>query len=103
MLILLTNFMVDIIWGNGSKTLSSSSFALHVTHRKNGNKSDYSDDEQVQIIEADLPGMPHDQKDWNEDILNTCVIDAFLKCEINERDENGLLLAKVSHSGAGGY
>ena len=95
--------MTDIIWGNGSKVLSANSFLLNVTHRKDGNKQDYSDSEKIIITSADLPGLPQNQSDWNEESLKTCVIDAFLKCEVNKRDETGVILAKVSHSGAGGY
>ena len=95
--------MTDIIWGNGSKVLSSNSFVLNVTHRKDGNKHDYSNSERVIIVSADLPGLSHNGSEWNEETLKTCVIDAFLKCEVNERNENGILLGKVSHSGVGGY
>ena len=95
--------MTDIIWGNGSKTLSRNSFVLDVTHRKDGNKNSYSDSEEVLITSADLPGFPHNESEWNEDALKTCVVNAFLKCEIDQRNENGIILAKVSHSGAGGY
>jgi hypothetical protein len=95
--------MTDIIWGNGSKVLSANSFLLYVTHRKDGNKHDYSDSEKIIMTSADLPGLPQNQSDWDEESLKTCVIDAFLKCEVSQRDENGVILAKVSHSGAGGY
>ena len=95
--------MTDIIWGNGSKVLSSNSFVLNVTHRKNGNKHDYSDFEKIIIISANLPGLSYNEREWNEETLKTCVIDAFLKCEVDQRDETGVLLGKVSHSGAGGY
>ena len=95
--------MTDIIWGNGSKVLSSNSFVLNVTHRKDGNKHEYSNSERVVIVSADLPGLSHNESEWNEETLKTCVIDAFLKCEVKERDENGILLGKVSHSGVGGY
>ena len=95
--------MTDIIWGNGSKVLSANSFLLNVTHRKDGNKQDYSDSEKIIMTSADLPGLPQNQSDWDEESLKTCVIDAFLKCEVSQRDENGIILGKVSHSGAGGY
>lgn len=95
--------MTDIIWGNGSKILSRNSFILNVTHRKDGNKNDYSDSEEILITSADLPGLPLNEGDWNENSLQSCVVDAFLKCEVDKRDENGIILAKVSHSGAGGY
>ena len=95
--------MTDIIWGNGSDILSSNSFILKVSHRKNGNKEDYSDIEKIRIVEADIPGLPHATADWSEESLKSCVNDAFLKCEIEQRDDSGILSAKVSHSGAGGY
>ncbi len=95
--------MADIIWGNGSQVLSSNSFILNVTHKKHGNKHDYSESEKITMTSADLPGLPYDESDWNEEALKSCVIDAFLKCEIDKRDESGTILCKVSHSGAGGY
>lgn len=95
--------MTDIIWGNGAEVLSGDSFILNVTHRKNGNKKNYSDSEKIRITSADLPGFPKDQDNWNPDILQSCVKDAFLKCEVDQRDTQGILLAKVSHSGVGGY
>ena len=95
--------MTDIIWGNGSKVLSSDSFILNVTHRKNGNKNDYSDSEKIMILSAELPGLLNDKNKWEPEKLKACVVDAFLKCEIDLRNDEGVLLAKVSHSGAGGY
>ena len=95
--------MTDIIWGNGSDTLSSNSFILKVSHRKNGNKENYSDIEKIRITEADIPGLPHTSEDWSEESLKSCVNDAFLKCEIGRREDSGILSAKVSHSGVGGY
>lgn len=103
MLIKSKQIMTDIIWGTGSKVLSSNSFLLNVTHRKDGNKQDYSDSEKIIMSSSDLPGLPQNQSDWDEKSLRSCVIDAFLKCEVNQRDESGVILAKVSHSGAGGY
>ena len=95
--------MADIIWGNGSQVLSSNSFILNVTHRKDGNRHEYSDSEKIIMTSADLPGLPHDEGNWNEESLKSCVTDAFLKCEIERRDESGTIFGKVSHSGAGGY
>ena len=95
--------MTDIIWGNGSEVLSGDCFVLNVTHRKNGNKENYTDSEKIRITSADLPGFPPDQSDWAPDLLQDCVKDAFLKCEVDQRDAKGVLLAKVSHSGVGGY
>ena len=94
--------MTDIIWGNGAKVLSKDSFVLNITHKKNGNKNQYSDFEKVTISTADLPGLPYERENWNEDSLKSCVINAFLKCEIDKIEE-GRLVVKVSHSGAGGY
>ena len=95
--------MTDIIWGNGTRVLSCDSFVLNVTHRKNGNRNDYSNTEKITMISADLPGLPHNEKDWTEESLKACVVDAFLKCEVDRRDEAGAILGRVSHSGAGGY
>ena len=67
------------------------------------NKQDYSDSEKIIMTSADLPGLPQNKDDWNEESLKNCVIDAFLKCEVDQRDETGVILGKVSHSGAGGY
>jgi hypothetical protein len=36
-----------MIWGNGSSILSDDSFVISVTHRKDGNKKDYSDNEKI--------------------------------------------------------
>ena len=95
--------MSDIIWGNGASVLSNNSFVLNVTHQKNGNSQSYSEKETILITSADLPGLPHNESEWNEESLKTCVIDAFLKCEIDAKDESGMLKARVSHSGVGGY
>ena len=95
--------MTDIIWGNGANVVSNDTFVLNVTHRKNGNSEDYSDIEKIRISEADIPGLPHTRTDWSEESLKSCVNDAFLKCEIEQRDDSGILSAKVSHSGVGGY
>lgn len=95
--------MADVIWGNGSEVLSADSFVLSVTHKKNGNRDDYSESETIVMTSADLPGMPHGRDEWTAESLKACVIGAFLKCEVDKRDGAGAVLAKVSHSGAGGY
>ena len=95
--------MGDVIWGNGSNILSANSFVLNVTHRKNGNGDNYSDTEKITVTSADLPGMPRNRDDWTEESLRTCVVGAFLKCEVERRDESGVIIGKISHSGAGGY
>lgn len=95
--------MKDIIWGNGDKILTENSFVLNLTHRKDGNKDDYQDSEKIRIIDADVPGLAQDKSEWNEETLQVCISGSFLKCEIQERDKSGVLLAKISHSGVGGY
>jgi len=95
--------MVDVIWGNGSDVLTTDSFLLNVTHRKDGNQFHYKDQEKIRIVSADIPGLPLIMDDWNEDLIKKAIIDAFLKCEVDSRDATGVLLAKVSHSGVGGY
>ncbi len=92
--------MSDIIWGNATEILLSNSFRLNVTHKKNGNKQDF---ETIKIISDYLPGLPIAENDWNEESLKICINDAFVKCEITQMDESGIILAKVSHSGAGEY
>ncbi len=94
---------MDIIWGNGASVLSKDSLEINVTHQKDGNKAKYNQVEKVKITEADLPGLSQNQSEWTEESLKTSILDAFLKCEIKSRDESGILLAKVSHSGVGGY
>lgn len=95
--------MTDIIWGNGANVLSNDTFVLNVTHRKNGNNENYSDIEKIKISEADIPGLSHAKADWSKESLKSCVNNAFLKCEIEQREESGIILARVSHSGVGGY
>ncbi|MHA7647784.1 hypothetical protein [Nitrosopumilus sp. S4] len=95
--------MADIIWGNGNQILSNNTFEISITHRKDGNKENYSDTEKIKIIEADVPGLPQNEEERTEEIMKSCLIDAFLKCEIKDRDNSGILLSKVSHSGVGGY
>ncbi|NND87184.1 MAG: hypothetical protein HKM23_07690 [Nitrosopumilus sp.] len=95
--------MSDIIWGNGNQILSNDSFEISVTHRKDGNKDNYSDVEKIRITEADVPGLPQNVAERTEEVMKSCLIDAFLKCEIISRDDSGVLSSKVSHSGVGGY
>ena len=95
--------MTDIIWGNGSEIISKDSFILKVTHQKNGNKNNYSNLEKIKIMSADIPGLPQDDSNWSPEKLKECIFDAFLKCEVSERTNEGQILARVSHSGVGGY
>lgn len=103
MLINFKQIMVDIIWGNGNAVFSSNSFILNVTHRKDGNKSEYKDQEKILIKSADIPGLSNSSDHWDEELLKNSVIGAFLKCEIESRGDDDVLIAKVSHSGVGGY
>ena len=48
--------MTDIIWGNGTKIISTISFEMNVTHRKDGNSDKYNDVEKITISDVDLPG-----------------------------------------------
>ena len=59
--------------------------------------------EKITVTSVDLPGMPRNKDDWTEESLRACVVDAFLKCEVERRDESGTIMGKISHSGAGGY
>lgn len=95
--------MVDIIWGNGNKVLSNDTFEINVTHRKDGNSLNYSDTEKIKITSADIPGLSQNTSEWTKEILERCVKDAFLKCEVQGKDNSGILLSRVSHSGVGGY
>lgn len=95
--------MTDIIWGNGGQVVSSTTFVLNVTHRKDGNKDTYSDTEKIEITTADVPGMPINKAEWTTEILSSFTNNAFLKVEVKLRDASGKIFGKVSHSGVGGY
>ncbi len=95
--------LTDIIWGNGSDVLTSTSFVLNVTHQKDGNEEVYSNTEKIEIIDADVPGLPVNRNDWTPEILSNCTKDAFLKIEVKKRESSGIILGKISHSGVGGY
>jgi len=49
--------MTDIIWGNGQKIISTDSFQINVTHRKDGNYDEYPDSIKIIISGVDLPGL----------------------------------------------
>ena len=95
--------MADIIWGNGNNIISTESFQLDITHRKDGNSEKYNDIEKIIISSVDLPGLPDNKLEWTKENLQNVIVGAFLKCEINSKNPEGDLIAKVSHSGAAGY
>ena len=95
--------MTDIIWGNGEKIISTDSFQINVTHRKDGNSDEYPDSVKIIISGVDLPGLSDNKSDWTVENLQSVIVNAFLKCEINSKTPEGDLIAKVSHSGAAGY
>ncbi|MDC0388228.1 MAG: hypothetical protein DBX08_03635 [Nitrosopumilus sp.] len=95
--------MTDIIWGNGEKIISTDSFQINVTHRKDGNSDEYPDSVKIIISGVDLPGLSDNKSDWTVENLQSVIVNAFLKCEIDSKTPEGDLIAKVSHSGAAGY
>ena len=95
--------MTDIIWGNGQKIISTDSFQINVTHRKDGNSDEYPDSIKIIISGVDLPGLSDNKSDWTVENLQSVIVNAFLKCEIDSKTPEGNLIAKVSHSGAAGY
>ncbi len=95
--------MTDIIWGNGQKIISTDSFQINVTHRKDGNSDEYPDSAKIIISGVDLPGLSDNKSDWTVENLQSVIVNAFLKCEIDSKTPEGDLIAKVSHSGAAGY
>ncbi|MDC0036151.1 hypothetical protein OAI97_01630 [Nitrosopumilus sp.] len=95
--------MTDIIWGNGQKIISTDSFQINVTHRKDGNSDEYPDSVKIIISGVDLPGLSDNKSDWTVENLQSVIVNAFLKCEIDSKTPEGNLIAKVSHSGAAGY
>ena len=95
--------MTDIIWGNGEKIISTDSFQINVTHRKDGNSDEYPDSVKIIISGVDLPGLSDNKSDWTVENLQGVIVNAFLKCEIDSKTPEGNLIAKVSHSGAAGY
>ena len=95
--------MTDIIWGNGEKIISTDSFQINVTHRKDGNSDEYPDSIKIIISGVDLPGLSDNKSDWTVENLQSVIVNAFLKCEIDSKTPEGDLIAKVSHSGAAGY
>lgn len=94
---------MDIIWGNVGKVLSGQIFEINVTHRKDGNKNDYSDIEKIKFSGTDLATLPSDPNQCTKEAIEQSLGGVFVKCEVKERDAEGNLVAFVSHSGQGGY
>ena len=95
--------MTDTVWGNGHSIISTESFQLNITHKKDGNSEKYPDTVKIIISGVDLPGLSDNKSDWTVENLQNVIVDAFLKCEIDSKTDKGDLIAKVSHSGAAGY
>lgn len=93
---------MDVIWGVVQSAVGAARFEIDVTHRKDGNRGQYSDREIILISESDVPGIPRDPQDITPDIINQGLKGQFIKCEIKQKDAQSLH-CKISHSGAGGY
>ena len=94
---------MDIIWGNVGNVISGQLFELNVTHRKDGNKNDYSDIEKIKFSGTDMAMLPSDPNEFSKEMIAQNLGGAFVKCEIKEKGPDGCLVAFVSHSGQGGY
>lgn len=95
--------MTDIIWGNIGNILSGQVFELNLTHRKDGNENDYADLEKIKITKTDIVTLPSNPLECTKEQAEQVLPGLFVKCEIQEKDSEGCLLASVSHSGQGGY
>ena len=95
--------MTDIIWGNVGNALSGQIFELNVTHRKDGNKNDYSDIEKIKLQGSDIVTIPADPNECTKEMIEQNIAGMFVKCEIKEKDADNCLVSFVSHSGQGGY
>ena len=94
---------MDIIWGNVGNVISGQIFELNVTHRKDGNKNDYSDTEKIKFSGTDFVTLPVDPNQCTKDAVEQNLGGIFVKCDVKERDSEGNLIAFVSNSGQGGY
>ena len=95
--------MSDIIWGNVGRIISGQIFELNLTHRKDSNKNSYSNLELIKLQNTDIPTIPLDPAQCTVEILNQYLAGRFIKCEVQERDDNNHLCSNVSLSGQGGY
>ena len=94
---------MDIIWGNVGNVLSGQLFELNVTHKKDGNKGEYSDIEKIVILETDFMSLPADATQSTKEQIEENLAGVFVKCEIKDKEGDGALKSIVSHSGQGGY
>ena len=94
---------MDIIWGNVSEIISPQLLKLQVTHQKNGNKEDYSENENINIKSVDIFSIPENPAERQLEVVKQNLDGRFVKCEIQGKDNDGNILADVSHSGQGGY
>ena len=94
---------MDIIWGNVGKVLSGQIFELNVTHKKDGNKDNYSEIEKIRITQTDIMSLPVDPNEFTKEQIEENLGGSFVKCEIREKENDGILTSVVSHSGQGGY
>ena len=94
---------MDIIWGNIGKVLSGQIFELNVTHKKDGNKKEYSEIEKIKIIQTDIMSLPADPNECTKEQIEQILGGSFVKCEIKDKENDGTLTSIVSHSGQGGY
>ena len=53
--------MVDIIWGTVTKILSKKTFEMNVTHQKEENSGNYSENEIIEFTETDIMSIPVDE------------------------------------------
>ena len=94
---------MDIIWGNVIEIVSPVILRLQVTHQKDGNKQDYAEGENINMKSIDIHAIPENPSERKLDEVKQHLDGRFVKCEIESKDENGNLIAAVSHSGQGGY
>ncbi len=94
---------MDIIWGNVVNVLSGQIFELNVTHQKDGNKGKYSEIEKIRILQIDIMSLPADPSVYTKEQVEENIAGSFVKCEIKDKEDDGVLKSIVSHSGQGGY
>ena len=94
---------MDIIWGNVIEIFSPQLLHLQVTHQKDGNQENYSDNEKINMKSVDIFTIPDNPSERNIETVKQYLDGRFVKCEVQGKDENGNIIAVVSHSGQGGY
>ena len=68
--------MTDIIWGNGLKIISTDSFQINVTHRKDGNSDEYPDSVKIIISGVGKSGIVG--RKWSATLSSTGTPSFFL-------------------------